>query len=228
MPDHVRLWVVFSFSRHLLLWGWFSAGSAAHSTPRRPYTPDLLTQRLSPVYGRSQGQWAHTCCISVPHSFVFICQMKYDGYQIHQPIRSTAVCLFWIPCVTMFRTQRSFAGTWEIQDGFCSPCTETSIPTSVSTLTWTSKIKTYNSTKNSTIVIRPIYVLLMLCWHLCVWIRSGRYLLSGDTNGVVSVWDTLTAPPDGNEETLQPLLQFQAHTDCANGIRYNYHHLNNI
>ncbi|XP_016141124.1 telomerase Cajal body protein 1 isoform X2 [Sinocyclocheilus grahami] len=48
--------------------------------------------------------------------------------------------------------------------------------------------------------------------------QSGRYLLSGDTDGVVSVWDTLTAPPDGNEEPLQPLLQFQAHTDCTNGI----------
>ncbi|XP_056626745.1 telomerase Cajal body protein 1 isoform X2 [Triplophysa dalaica] len=48
--------------------------------------------------------------------------------------------------------------------------------------------------------------------------RSGRYLLSGDTDGVVSVWDTLTAPLEGNEEVLQPVLQFQAHTDCANGI----------
>ncbi|XP_026122627.1 telomerase Cajal body protein 1-like [Carassius auratus] len=48
--------------------------------------------------------------------------------------------------------------------------------------------------------------------------QSGRYLLSGDTDGVVSVWDTLTAPPDGNEETLQPALQFQAHTNCTNGI----------
>lgn len=48
--------------------------------------------------------------------------------------------------------------------------------------------------------------------------QSGRYLLSGDTDGVVSVWDTLTALPDGNEEILKPLLQFQAHTDCTNGI----------
>ncbi|TRY57594.1 hypothetical protein DNTS_032178 [Danionella cerebrum] len=35
---------------------------------------------------------------------------------------------------------------------------------------------------------------------------SGRYLLSGDTDGVVSVWDTFTAPSDGNEEILQPAL----------------------
>lgn len=49
--------------------------------------------------------------------------------------------------------------------------------------------------------------------------RSGRYLLSGDTEGVVSVWDTHTVPPDGNEELLQPLLRFRAHWDCTNGIR---------
>lgn len=48
--------------------------------------------------------------------------------------------------------------------------------------------------------------------------QSGRYLLSGDTEGVVSVWDTHTAPPDGNEELLQPQLRFQAHWDCTNGI----------
>nr|XP_020498433.1 telomerase Cajal body protein 1 [Labrus bergylta] len=47
---------------------------------------------------------------------------------------------------------------------------------------------------------------------------SGRYLLSGDTEGVVSVWDTHTAPPDGNEELLQPQLRFKAHWDCTNGI----------
>ncbi|XP_068164898.1 telomerase Cajal body protein 1 isoform X2 [Antennarius striatus] len=48
--------------------------------------------------------------------------------------------------------------------------------------------------------------------------QSGRYLLSGDTEGVVSVWDTQTAPLDGEEELLQPQLQFQAHWDCTNGI----------
>ncbi|XP_010771548.1 telomerase Cajal body protein 1 [Notothenia coriiceps] len=47
---------------------------------------------------------------------------------------------------------------------------------------------------------------------------SGRYLLSGDTGGVVSVWDTLTAPPNGDEELLQPQLRFNAHWDCTNGI----------
>ncbi|XP_076021359.1 telomerase Cajal body protein 1 [Genypterus blacodes] len=48
--------------------------------------------------------------------------------------------------------------------------------------------------------------------------QSGRYLLSGDTKGVVWAWDTQTAPPDGSEEPLQPQLQFQAHWDCTNGI----------
>ncbi|CAL8326627.1 unnamed protein product [Lota lota] len=48
--------------------------------------------------------------------------------------------------------------------------------------------------------------------------RSGGYLLSGDTEGLVSVWDTQTAPPSGSEELLHPLLQFQAHRDCTNGI----------
>ncbi|XP_053715643.1 telomerase Cajal body protein 1 [Synchiropus splendidus] len=47
---------------------------------------------------------------------------------------------------------------------------------------------------------------------------SGRYLLSGDTEGVVSVWDTHTAPPDGSEELLQPKLRFQGHWDCTNGL----------
>lgn len=47
---------------------------------------------------------------------------------------------------------------------------------------------------------------------------SGRYLLSGDTEGVVSVWDTHTAPPDGSEDCLQPKLRFQGHWDCTNGL----------
>ncbi|KAM4714799.1 telomerase Cajal body protein 1 [Anableps anableps] len=47
---------------------------------------------------------------------------------------------------------------------------------------------------------------------------SGRYLLSGDTEGAMSVWDTQTAPPEGSEELLQPRIRFQAHWDCTNGI----------
>ncbi|XP_003966879.2 telomerase Cajal body protein 1 [Takifugu rubripes] len=47
---------------------------------------------------------------------------------------------------------------------------------------------------------------------------SGRYLISGDTEGVVSVWDTQTVPPEASEELLQPQLRFQAHWDCTNGV----------
>ncbi|XP_073403155.1 telomerase Cajal body protein 1 [Dendrobates tinctorius] len=44
---------------------------------------------------------------------------------------------------------------------------------------------------------------------------SGRYLISGDTQGVVSVWDMTSPPEDG---VLLPALQFQAQKDCVNGI----------
>ncbi|CAH2272667.1 telomerase Cajal body 1 [Pelobates cultripes] len=44
---------------------------------------------------------------------------------------------------------------------------------------------------------------------------SGRYLLSGDTQGLVSVWDTMSPSED---TSILPLLQFQAQNDCVNGI----------
>ncbi|KAK6478097.1 telomerase Cajal body protein 1 [Huso huso] len=47
---------------------------------------------------------------------------------------------------------------------------------------------------------------------------SGQYLLSGDTEGVVSVWDTSLPPSEGKDPVLQPILQFQAQKDCVNGI----------
>lgn len=47
---------------------------------------------------------------------------------------------------------------------------------------------------------------------------SGRFLLSGDTGGLVSVWDT-HCTPYGSSEELQPAhLTFQAHWDCTNGV----------
>lgn len=47
---------------------------------------------------------------------------------------------------------------------------------------------------------------------------SGRFLLSGDTDGLVSVWDT-HCTPYGSTEELQPAhLTFQAHWDCTNGV----------
>ncbi|XP_063786885.1 telomerase Cajal body protein 1 [Pseudophryne corroboree] len=44
---------------------------------------------------------------------------------------------------------------------------------------------------------------------------TGRYLLSGDTTGLVTVWDMLTPPVEG---ISSPALQFQAQSDCVNGI----------
>ncbi|XP_075439196.1 telomerase Cajal body protein 1-like [Ascaphus truei] len=44
---------------------------------------------------------------------------------------------------------------------------------------------------------------------------AGRFLLSGDTQGLVTVWDTLSPPGDA---PLLPVLQFQAQSDCVNGI----------
>lgn len=44
---------------------------------------------------------------------------------------------------------------------------------------------------------------------------SGRYLLSGDTHGLVTVWDMVSPPV---EDILSPALQFQGQSDCVNGI----------
>ncbi|XP_041093235.1 telomerase Cajal body protein 1 [Polyodon spathula] len=53
--------------------------------------------------------------------------------------------------------------------------------------------------------------------------RSGQYLLSGGTEGVVSVWDTSLPPSEGKDPVLQPILQFQAQKDCVNGISLHPH-----
>ncbi|XP_063157752.1 telomerase Cajal body protein 1 [Candoia aspera] len=47
---------------------------------------------------------------------------------------------------------------------------------------------------------------------------SGKYLLSGNTNGLITVWDTTQPPSSGPPAVLQPILQFQAVGDCINGI----------
>uniref|UniRef100_A0A2D4M300 Telomerase Cajal body protein 1 n=1 Tax=Micrurus spixii TaxID=129469 RepID=A0A2D4M300_9SAUR len=47
---------------------------------------------------------------------------------------------------------------------------------------------------------------------------SGRYLLSGNTSGQITVWDTSQPPPADPPAVLQPVLQFQAVGDCVNGI----------
>nr|XP_056719603.1 telomerase Cajal body protein 1 [Euleptes europaea] len=47
---------------------------------------------------------------------------------------------------------------------------------------------------------------------------SGRYLVSGDTEGLVTIWDTSQPPSSDPRPALQPVLQFQALWDCVNGI----------
>lgn len=53
--------------------------------------------------------------------------------------------------------------------------------------------------------------------------RSGRFLVAGDTDGFVTVWDTLSPPrPGGGPEDpplLTPTLRFRALHDCINGTR---------
>ncbi|XP_032940144.1 telomerase Cajal body protein 1, partial [Catharus ustulatus] len=46
---------------------------------------------------------------------------------------------------------------------------------------------------------------------------SGQFLVSGDTDGFVTVWDTLTPPGAGDPPELPPLLRFRALRDCVNG-----------
>ncbi|XP_054851124.1 telomerase Cajal body protein 1 isoform X2 [Eublepharis macularius] len=47
---------------------------------------------------------------------------------------------------------------------------------------------------------------------------SGRFLLSGDTEGLITIWDTSQPPSSTPRPVLQPTLQFQALRDCVNGI----------
>lgn len=44
--------------------------------------------------------------------------------------------------------------------------------------------------------------------------------MSGDTEGLVTIWDTAQPPSSDPRPLLQPALQFQALKDCVNGIRY--------
>ncbi|XP_069655878.1 telomerase Cajal body protein 1 isoform X1 [Haliaeetus albicilla] len=46
---------------------------------------------------------------------------------------------------------------------------------------------------------------------------TGRFLVSGDTDGFVTVWDTLTPPGTGDPPLLPPHLRFRALCDCVNG-----------
>ena len=65
-------------------------------------------------------------------------------------------------------------------------------------------------------------VFISLC-GLFLWLSStGRYLLSGNQNGTVSVWDLTSAPvPQLNSDAvLPPMTTFLAHdNDTVNGLR---------
>ncbi|XP_013421157.1 telomerase Cajal body protein 1 [Lingula anatina] len=84
----------------------------------------------------------------------------------------------------------------------------------------------------------------ILCWDmrnpgavLCVMSRevltnqriyfdidsSGRYLVSGNHNGTVSVWDTLQPPQpqESSDPVLTPILHFKAHADTVNGVSFH-------
>ncbi|KAK7804735.1 hypothetical protein U0070_023001 [Myodes glareolus] len=49
---------------------------------------------------------------------------------------------------------------------------------------------------------------------------SGQFLVSGNTNGVVSVWDIKGAFSDNK---LEPVLTFLPQKDCTNGVRSSVH-----
>lgn len=131
------------------------------------------------------------------------------------------------PAFSVCRIQKSCVGTWESQEMLCLHWRGTFPRTSASTLTWTRKCALFATFATGyfllNVWIRRVTFLMIDDFSCtCVFelfFRSGRYLLSGDTEGLMSVWDTHTVPPDGNEELLQPLLRFRAHWDCTNGIR---------
>ncbi|XP_048380144.1 telomerase Cajal body protein 1 [Stegostoma tigrinum] len=51
----------------------------------------------------------------------------------------------------------------------------------------------------------------------------GRYVVSGNTEGTVSVWDTSLTPTEGPDPVLSPILQFHTQQDCVNGISLHPH-----
>lgn len=54
--------------------------------------------------------------------------------------------------------------------------------------------------------------------------RDGRYVVSGSSDGSVQVWDTTSPPVQHNElqdPVIKPLIVFDAHSDCVNGISLN-------
>lgn len=49
-------------------------------------------------------------------------------------------------------------------------------------------------------------------------------MISGNADGVVSIWDSTLPPVNDDatkEATLQPVMKFVGHGDVVNGARYN-------
>ena len=60
---------------------------------------------------------------------------------------------------------------------------------------------------------------LPLSCHFC---RSGQYVISGNADGTVTVWDSTLPPVNCDTSTdaiLQPIMNFVAHGDFVNGAR---------
>lgn len=58
--------------------------------------------------------------------------------------------------------------------------------------------------------------------HISSHLSSNKYLMSGNHNGKVSIWD-LNSKPVENPYThwpqINPVINFQAHADAVNGCR---------
>ena len=55
------------------------------------------------------------------------------------------------------------------------------------------------------------------------WYRSGQYIISGNGDGIVTVWDSTISPVDDSSTTeaiLQPVMTFVGHGDLINGAWY--------
>lgn len=62
----------------------------------------------------------------------------------------------------------------------------------------------------------------MLKLKLFYYFRCGKYVVSGNQNGVITFWDVTKEPKILNEDdfsVLIPVQFFLAHGDCVNGIR---------
>lgn len=51
--------------------------------------------------------------------------------------------------------------------------------------------------------------------------RSGQFLVSGNTSGIVSVWDISKGFSDSKQ--LEPVMTFLPQKDCTNGVRSSVH-----